>query len=135
MLTQEDITLHTTVSFDLWPASILGISVKGAKVQAIVDGDTALVWQDVRAMHANVYPTLPPGTINRFDGYPYLKLKLMDGTIRVIGLPWIKEETYVEANTNRLQITVDNVSDADLDIIRTALSANGYGAASYLWLT
>lgn len=134
MLTQSDITLNNTVSFDLWPAAILGTSIKGARVQGILDGDSAKAIEDVISLHANVFPTLPPGTINRYDGYLYLKLKLMDGKVRVIGLPWIKEETYVEANTQRLQITIDGVSDTDLNTIRQALAANGFSGAAYDWL-
>lgn len=134
MLTQDDITVNTNVSFDLWPSSVLGASIKGARVQAIVDGETAQTFKDVRALHANVFPMLPMGTINRYDGYLYLKLRLMDGKLALIGLPWIKEETYVESNSQRLQITVENVTDANLNTIRTALSANGFPAAEYKWL-
>lgn len=129
MLSITDLPLNATVSFDLYPAALLGTSLKNAKVLAILDADTARFFIDPPVMHANVFATLPPGTPNRFDGYPYVKLKLPNGTVTAIGLPWIKDETLVVATTTRVLITVDNVTPAGQNTILAALSANGFSAA------
>lgn len=129
MLSLSQLVLNATVSFDLYPSQLLGTGFKRAKLLAILDAATAQNWIDPIAQHANVFPTLPNGTPNKFDAYPYLKLKLASGQVTAIGLPWIKDETFVIATTRSIQITIDDVSPADQDAIMLALSANGFAAA------
>ncbi len=130
MLNVNDITLSSTVSFDLYPAAILGSSYQYAKVLAIIDADTARFWVDPIAMHANVYPTLPGSTPNSPSEYYWLKLKLADGTITAIGIPWIKEETYVQHTTSTIRLTIENVEPDQRNQIVEALAANGFTAVN-----
>lgn len=134
MLTITQLPLNATVSFDLYPSQVLGTGYKRAKILAILDAETAARWIDPIAMHANVYPTLPPGVPNRFDGYNYLKLKLASGEVTAIGIPWIKDETFVVASTSSMQLTIDSVSPADQQLILNALSANGFTAVNVVLL-
>lgn len=129
MLTISQLVLNSTVSFDLHPSQLLGTGYKRAKLLAIMDAATAAHWIDPVAQHANVFPTLPVGTPNRYDAYPYLKLKLASGDITAIGLPWIKDETFVVATTRSIRITIDDVSPTDQENIMLSLSANGFTAA------
>lgn len=136
MLTIEQLPLNSTVTFDLHPSQLLGTSYKNAKVLAWLDADTvAYMGVDPIAMHANVYPTLPVETPNKYDGYPWLKLKLASGEITAIGVPWIKDGSLVVATTRKMQFTIDNVSPADQNVILQALSANGFTAVDVLYLT
>lgn len=133
-LTQSDIEIFSTVSFEVYPAQLLGTGFTNAKVLAIVDADTARAWIDPVAQHAAVFPTLPAGTINRYDAYLYLKLRLANGQLTALGLPWIRKETYT-VNANRtIQLTIENVTPDDEPKIRRALSANGYTAVGVRYL-
>jgi hypothetical protein len=106
------LTIGTRVSFDLYPASIVGTTFKNAEVASILDFTTAMLFEDVAAMHANVYPTLPPGTLNDPKKYTYIKFILENNKVLIVGLPWIKENTVaVESTTNMLVkvMSVDSV--------------------------
>ena len=136
MLTIDQLPLNATVSFDLHPSQLLGTGYKNAKVLAWLDAESAAyMGVDPIAMHANVYPTLPVGTPNKYDGYPWVKLKLASGEITAIGLPWIKDETLVVATTRKMQFTLDNVSPADQNVVLQALAANGFTAVDVTYLT
>jgi hypothetical protein len=124
------LALGSTVSFDVYPAGIIGSSFQDVKVLAILDMDTAADRIDPVALHINVKPTLPPGTPDDPQDYHYLKLKHPNGAIEIIGVPWIREETIVHSQSGTLVITVDNVGPEDRETISHALAANGYHAAS-----
>lgn len=128
MLNPQTLTLNSVVSFDLYPSQLLGTGYKNVKLLAILDADTARSWIDPVAMHANVYPTLPPSTPNKFNGYPYLKLKLPDGSITAIGLPWIRDETFQVATTRSMRLLIEAVSPEDQNKVLLALSSNGFNA-------
>jgi len=129
MLTQTQLPLNATVSFDLYPSQILGSGYTRAKVLAWMDADTAKYFGiDPIALHANVYPLLPAGTPNRFDGYPYVKLRLENGTVTAVGVPWIRDETLVVLTQTRARLTLENITPEQLAIALQALSANGISA-------
>lgn len=131
MLNLQDIPLGATVSFEFWPVAALGTGYKNAKVLAILDADTArTAGIDPVAWHANVFPTLPVGTPNKYDGYYYLKLKLANGQITAVGIPWIKDETFAEVTTKSLRLTIDNVAAADRNKVIEALAASGFTAVN-----
>lgn len=134
MLTQSDVNIFSTVSFEVYPAQILGTGFHNAKVMGIIDADTARRWIDPVAMHAAVYPTLPEGSINQYDQYLYLKLLLANGQTTAIGLPWIRDDSYVVNEARRLQFIIENVTADDEPRIRRALSANGFEAIQVKYL-
>lgn len=120
----------TVVSFELYPASILGASIKEAEVLAILDKQTANQFGDMDTLHRNVYPTLPSTTVDDPDLYQYVKLRLSNGTTKVIGLPWIIEDSIVVSAVGRLELVFDNVTPEDRDIILRGIAANGYTVSS-----
>ena len=130
MLNVNDITLFSTVSFDLYPAALVAPSYKYAKVLGVMDADTARLFVDTVASHANVYPTLPEGTPNNHNQYPWVKLKLASNVITAVGLPWIKEETYVTHTTTTIRLTIENVEPANQNLIIECLAANGFSAVN-----
>lgn len=126
MLTPQDIVLDSTVSFDLYAPQVLGTGWKNAKTKSILDADDVrFLGIDPAAMHANVYPSLPAGTPNDFRAYKYLKLVLASGEVTAVGLPWIKQDTYVVSTNQKMIVTIDNVSPDMQNSIRLALSAIG----------
>jgi len=126
-----DLPFGAVVSFEVYPAQMLGNEFNNAKVLAIVDADTAKFWIDPVAQHANVYATLPPNTVpDKFDSYLYVKLKLASGMTTAVGLPWIRKESLKIATTRKVLITVENVSPEDDGKLLKALSSNGFTAAA-----
>lgn len=130
MLDLTRIKLESTVSFDLYPAHYLGTSIKNAKVLAVVNARTVMkLGFDAPAVHAAVFPTLPPGTPNAFDKYQYLVLKLANGQETYVGVPWIKEATYVEEMIRTVAMFIENISPDQQNLAVQALSAIGLTVA------
>lgn len=125
-VTQSDLPYGTTVSFDVYPAQMLGDGFNNCKVLSVVDADTAKFYIDPVATHRNVIATLPAGTPDKYDAYLYAKLKLVSGQITCVGLPWIRPESLRLVSTSKILITIDGVTPDDEPKIINALSANGY---------
>lgn len=130
MSNYDRLQFGNVVTFEVYPASILGARFGNVKVLAMLDKDSANTWIDADAVHVNVFPTLPSGTPDNANEYQYLKFKHVNGNIGVIGLPWIREDSITVNETGTLTISIENVSPSDKEIIINALSANGYNAVS-----
>jgi hypothetical protein len=127
IVTPDQLPFNSTVTFDVYPAQMLGDDFNNCKVLAIVDADTAKYWIDPVAMHRNVYATLPAGTAaDKYDSYMYVKIKRPSGMVTAVGLPWIRPESLRIISTRKILVTVDNVTAEDEPKILEALSANGY---------
>lgn len=130
MLELTNIQLDTTVSFDLYPAHFLGTRIKNAKVLGLVNATTAMqLGFDAPAVHAAVFPTLPNGTVNAYDKYYYVRLKLTSGESTFIGVPWIKESTYVVEVVRNVALHIENISPDQQNRAIQALSAIGLTVA------
>lgn len=113
-----------TVSFEVYPTSILGTDFKAVKVLSIVDYETARLYSDINNLAVSVYPLLPIGTPKDFKQYNYLKIKYSNGDIRCISLNWINSDSIV-VHSNvvaNIRINLDNIDT--LDIVRRLLIAN-----------
>ena len=123
------IHIGETINFEVYPSAILGTGFKNCKVLALLDADTAKLFNiDPVAMHISVYPTLPSelAVPNRYDGYLYAKLKLANGTITCIGVPWIKAETITAVVYTTARLEFANCTADDLQNLVEAAVANGY---------
>lgn len=130
MLNQSEIIIDTMVSFDLYPATILGTSIKLAKVLGVCNAQVAMAaGHDGPAMHAIVFPTLPSGTPNGYDRYHYVHLKLQNGTKTFIGIPWIKESTFTVEVVRTLAFFIENITPDQQSHAIAALSAIGLTVA------
>lgn len=129
MVTPQQLPFNASVSFSVYATPVLGDGYNNVKVLAIMDAETAKLCNiDPISLHAQIYPSLPSGTVNRYDGYLYVKLGLNNGQTTAIGLPWIREDTLVILNTRKLQFTLDGITAEDEPKVLRALSANGYTA-------
>jgi len=135
MLNPNDIVLGSVVSFEMYPSMLIAGSYTRARVEGILNFKDANRYIDATAVHINVYPTLPVSTPNKADAYYYLKLKLLSGEETVIGIPWIKQETYQVVSSDSIRFTIPNVDVDDEEIIRTQLGALGYKMANVEYLT
>lgn len=93
------------------------------RLTAIMDPGTARLLADIYHLHAVVYPFLDSSVPDDARAYNYLKLEAPDGSITVLGVPWIDPNSVSVLTGQRTIITVDDWSDTDR--IRNALSANG----------
>jgi hypothetical protein len=108
----------------------LGTSIKNAKVIGVMNAATAMqLGFDAPSMHILVYNTLPPGTPNGYDKYQYLYLKLASGQRQFIGIPWIKESTYVKEMVRTVAFYLENLSPDKQNLAIAALSSNGLTVA------
>lgn len=113
-------------SFDVYGTSILTNGFKNVTIMAILDYESALDFRDVTAVHHQVYPSLPVGTPDDPTSYDYVHVRLASGDKTVLGLPWINLTTVVEIASRKIMATIDGVSSADLDRVRTSLVQNGF---------
>lgn len=123
-LTSDDI--GKIVSFTVYPSSIIGTLFEKVTVLAILDAESAFQFIDPISLHANVYPTLPLGTPNNYRSYAYAKVKLLDGQVTCVGLPWINEAS-IEIHTNTtFRFTINNRPAGDYQRVRNLLLLNGF---------
>lgn len=130
MSAMSKMKIGDTVSFDVYPASIIGTKFKQCKVLAFLDAESAVNWIDPAAMHINVYPTLPTGTPNRYNAYSYIKVRLANGVTTCVGDPWIKADTVKVVTSNRLQVILEDVNPEDAQKVANILLQNGYANIS-----
>lgn len=112
------------VSFEVYPAGILGSNFKAVKVLSIVDYDTARLYMDVNNLAISVYPLLPVGTPKDFKKYHYLKIQHANDVVECIALAWINNDTIIEHSdvVVNIKIKLDNVNTTD--VVRRLLIAN-----------
>lgn len=112
------------VSFEVFPNLILTDNFNNLIVTGITTASQARKIRDVAALHVSVFPTLPPGTPNNYEAYPYLTFQRADGTAGVVGIPWINASTLLVRNGVTIQIKLRNRSLNDVDNVRKVLAAN-----------
>lgn len=127
MATPEQFPLLKQVSFEVYPSLILGNNFNNVKVMGIIDADTArMLGLDAPVMHANVYPTLPAGTVDIYDEYLYIRVKHSNGEQSILGLPWIKTSSVNVLDYTNVILKVGNVNPGDAERIVQALASNGF---------
>jgi len=117
---------RSTYSFSVYPSAMIGSDFTNIVALGVVDYEVARKYDDIYALHAQVYNTLPSGTVNNAEGYDYLLLRTQDGSTTVLGLPWIREDTIELKDARTANVTIFGVSGSDVEKIRNALVQNGY---------
>ncbi|AQT28146.1 hypothetical protein pVa21_205 [Vibrio phage pVa-21] len=112
------------VSFKLHTKLISDIFTN-VKVLGIVGYDVATAFEDVAAVHANIYSTLPEGTPENAEDYDYLYVETIDKQRKVVGVPWIKDPISV-VDSATIRVTLNNATTSDVEKVRNALNAYGY---------
>jgi hypothetical protein len=113
-------------SFDVYPVAILGNNYKNVKVVSILDRESANQFVDTQALHLQIYPYLPAGTPNDPDAYDYVKLKMPNGNIVVLGMAWINLSTITTVDSRTITVKLLEVNSTDVPRIRDVLVANGF---------
>ena len=121
-----DVSIGDTISFTVYPSTIIGTTFNYCSIIAVLDYKTAQKFIDIDTLHANVYPTLPDTVPNNPAKYSYLKIALPSEQDTIIGLPWVDEGSIEKHEKSRIRFTIENVTSNDLNKISSLLSANGY---------
>jgi hypothetical protein len=117
-----------TINFNTRAGAILGVEVRNAKVVALLDPNTAKTFEDITAIHIQVYPYLPEGTPDSAFNYSYLKVITAEGKEKVYGLPWIDESTIELVDTTNIEVILKGRGEGDVALLRQALLSNGFDA-------
>jgi len=127
----SDVQIGQRFSFDVYPAAVLGNNFRDVRLEAIISARTAASYGvDIQALHANVYPTLPPGVPDDPFQYSYVRVEMKSGEFTVIGVPWIRAETIAISASGKATLVFTDVTQTDIDRILLACSSNGYSPAS-----
>jgi hypothetical protein len=117
--------INQKLSFDTVAPGILGTNRKGGQLVAMLDYSTAALFGDVSVKHSqirNVFPQLPA----QAGSYLYGKFIFADGTVEVLGEPWIVASTIKAVITRKLIFTIDQDVTEDTERkAREAWLANG----------
>jgi hypothetical protein len=118
--------IRDTVNFSLYERtqSLIKTNFNGCKILGIVDAGTVEQFgADPYGMHANVYGTLPPGTPVSADDYNWLKVKLANGDISFVGVPYIIPSTMQVITGATTAFYVENTNqDVIAEIVRAIAS-------------
>lgn len=120
-----------TVAFDVYPTATLGTTFDRVKLVAILDYEAANQYINVPVLAANVYATLPAGTLKDFTKYLFLKVILPDGKTTAVAVQWIDMTTYRIFDSINIDFTIENASGADVERIRKILASNGFTAVNF----
>ena len=124
-----DIYLGDVVSFEVYPAAILGTGFNRIKLLSVLSPADAVKEGDVVVKHAQVIAYLSAEDKQQYatyKDYNYLKIQLPNQSTTVLGIPWIKKDTItkVVSTKGRYDITVDNPDQ--FDEISSILKARGF---------
>jgi hypothetical protein len=115
------------ISFDVYPAAILGNSFEYVTVLAIMDQSTANGIIDTVGNHIKMYPYLKPqGTPNDASQYNYIKVRTQSGAITALGMPWINESTIKVWTSQTITAVITGVTASDIPAVQNALISNGF---------
>ena len=113
------------LSFEVYPTAILGNNFRDVMLDSILRAQTAINFgTDIHSLHAKIFPTLPAGMVPDDPfGYQYLRIIHANGEAQVIGIPWIRPETFSVSRGGRLTLVFEDKTPSDLDMITNSLSA------------
>lgn len=117
------------VSFSV-QSSIIGGNFESVEVLAVAAAQIAAKEDDVKALHYQFKPYVP-GMPDAYTDYAYLIGKLSNGTIRVLGLPWIIESSIQLSAKASYRIVITGVEPGDVESIRKGLTNRGLNIESF----
>lgn len=122
----RDYKIGSYYTFDTKAPSILGATIKNAKLIAILDYEMASNFITPATSHANIYPYLPQGTVDDYRRFVYLLFETPTVRRLVMADPWINEASVIEVNVLNMSIIIPNVTVDDSTKVRDILLLAGY---------
>lgn len=123
-----DFKIGKAYRFQTYAPALIGKGYDGATALAVLGFETANNFGvDLLARHKQIYPYLPTGTVNDPTAYTYLLVRLPDSSeTTILGLPWIREESVEEVDSQTIAVKVYGCSSSDTQRIRDALVVAGF---------
>ena len=119
--------IGSVVNLDTYAPEYLGTGYRRVKVLSILDFQDASRYAKIATLHSTVLPQLPAGTPSDYTELSYLKLKLNNGDITALAIPWITTESITKVDAyRRVRIVLDKVSIEEEDALRRLLLGNSY---------
>lgn len=124
----QQLTPGSVYNFETHAPDILG-AFRNVRLRAIVDfRSTAMYGLDAKSVHANIRSRIPGLPVDPAD-YSYAVFVDQNNKDKVIGLPWINDESLETRTVQQAIVYVDNVSPDDYNALRRAITSNGYTVA------
>lgn len=119
--------IGSVISLETYAPEYLGTGYRRVKVLSILDHQDAVRYAKIATLHATVLPQLPAGTPSDYTELSYLKIRLNNGEVTALALPWITNESITVVDEyRRVRIVVDQVSVEEEDKLRRLLTSNNY---------
>jgi len=115
--------LGVTYSFNTRSPVFLSARIERAKLKSIVDVDIARKFAPIDQMHAQVYPSLPPGTPNNPAATEYLVFEALNKSTIVFAKTWIEESSLQVIEYVSIHVEIPRANITDVELVRRALSA------------
>lgn len=128
----REVPTRSRVTFEVYPSHIFGNRLSDVTYVATLDPQTALdLGEDIRALHANAFESLPVGTPDDPFQYDYVRIRTNEGKYLILGLPFIREDT-LKVNTGRtLYMTFENLNEEQVQRIFASLAHNDVKPTDY----
>lgn len=128
----SNIPTRSRVTFEVYPSNVYGYRLSDVTYVATVDPQTALdLGEDIRALHASVFESLPPGTPDDPFQYDYVRVRTNEGKYIILGLPFIRDGTLSVNSGRTLYMTFDNINEEQIQRVFKALSYNDVKPTEY----
>lgn len=117
-----------TYDFETYAPSILGTAFKRVEILGNFPYETAIaLFGELGPLHAEIYSTgnLPVGTPDDPRQYNYYRIKKADGSITVIGEPWIDQASIVEVSGGTATVIIPKMTTTDVVRLRDTLKQAG----------
>lgn len=128
-MSYADLKPKETVDFVVDAPQIVGTGFENVYILGEIDSTTAIaLGDDVYAKHRNIYPFIKdkPGVADNPDSYMYIRVKKLNGSVVILGKPWIREESIKVVKRKNISVYIPDVGTEDVNIVKAALESNGY---------
>lgn len=125
----EHLQTGNTVSFSV-QHNIIGANFESVEVLGVVSHEIARLRADIQALHFQYKPYVP-ALPNSYTDYAYLMGKLPNGTVIVLGIPWIIASSVQLSAKASYRIVIKGVEPGDVENIRKGLINRGLDVESF----
>lgn len=131
MVSFSSIAIGSRITFELYPSAVFGYRMENVIFEGHVSPAVAIaLGEDIQALHASVYNTLPVNTPDNPQQYNYIRVRNAEGKTHMIGEPYIREGSLIINDGRTLILTFEQISQTQVDRIFSALAHNNVSPTS-----
>ncbi len=113
------------VSFEIYGVNVIGGDYTDVEILAIM-GASAAAEYDPRQKHEQIYSLLPDPRPQSHVEYNYYLIMGAGGRRMLVGDAWIKSETIVRGNRNKISLEISDATPGDIGKLKNLLRKEGY---------